>query len=527
MNTTTINSFPELFQLELSLKMFSETITPYINSLLCDALKLMNNCKNTRSKTVHKIIQHIQNQLESSMNTSIDTTIVNKMYPTVPFVKVDLDYLNVLNSKYEKIDKILKSFKLSLIDNISNNSLDNLTILSVDSEMSSIMRTENAVSFNYNEELNKSNTSIDSNILLNNSVSLDESSKEHYLKNHSLEHADERNVNISQISTPAIPSFDDIFNAKELPSTDKSSFNNFPLENNNNDNKLVEVEQDQNHYWLRHCPKSTDHFCMPYQPTKTKKKFCKNNTNYNDLTINKGKGKKQITLKYKFHSVLNDNSCSNNNSKNSTLSNISINPRKKDKPCRCGIYSSQVPPSWNNLMHENVHQNLYKLNFKSQNNIEFDVLCKVNDNGFLYNIIKITKDNDNDRKLKSSLKNIREFIDLELDFSNKKIKSINHSIFLAINPNSKIIGYLEIDFLENACIYQNNRLSDNLVAVKFGVSKIWVMVKYRNNGVGTKLLKQFQDDENLKENDIAFAYPGSYGISFIKKYYGNNSILIY
>ncbi|VVC29958.1 N-acetyltransferase ESCO, acetyl-transferase domain,Acyl-CoA N-acyltransferase [Cinara cedri] len=589
LNTTTINSFPELFQLELSLKMFPEIITPYLNSLSREALILMNNCKYSISKNVQKTIQHIQNQLESSMDTPIYTTIVNKTYPTIPFIKVDLDYLNILNSKYAKTDKILKLLKLSLNDNIPDNSLDNSMSLSMNSEISSIIRTEEPGSFYYTGELYKSNTSILSNnsfnslnnsvslhrsskehclencseissIIrteeagtyeytgelyksntsiffniplnsLNNSVSLDRSSKEQYLENYNSlrEYANDPSEDISQIVTPVIHSFDDRFNIEKLPSINKSSPNDFSLENYS-DCKQVEAEKDQKRYWLRHRPKATDHFFIPYKPIQNKKKICQNKTNYNDVIINQGKGKKKVTLKYKFHSVINNNSCLENNTgfnKNNTISNISINPRKTDKPCRCGIYPSQVPSSWSSVMHETVHQNLYKLQFKSQINIEYDVLSKVNDNGFLYDIIKITKDNNNDRNLNSLLKNIQDFIDLELDFSNKKLNSKNHSIFLAVNPNSKIIGYLEIDFLENACIYQNNRLSNNLTTVKFGVSKIWVMVKYRNKGVATNLLKQFQDEANVNANNIAFAYLGSHGIPFIKKYYGNNSILIY
>jgi len=53
------------------------------------------------------------------------------------------------------------------------------------------------------------------------------------------------------------------------------------------------------------------------------------------------------------------------------------------------------------------------------------------------------------------------------------------------------------------------------------------MVKYRNNLVATKLLKQFCDEENLQIYDIAVAFHGNHGISFIKKHFANNSVLIY
>jgi len=53
------------------------------------------------------------------------------------------------------------------------------------------------------------------------------------------------------------------------------------------------------------------------------------------------------------------------------------------------------------------------------------------------------------------------------------------------------------------------------------------MVKYRNNGVATKLLKQFCDEEHLKTSNIAYSFHGNHGISFIKKYFENYSVLIY
>lgn len=214
-----------------------------------------------------------------------------------------------------------------------------------------------------------------------------------------------------------------------------------------------------------------------------------------------------------------------NNNKNTTLIDISnLKSRKNDKPCRCGIFPSQVPSSWNNSLHSSIHKNLHKLQFKSQSAI--NVVNKVNDNGFQYNIIKINKNDDSDGTLKLTLKNIQDFINLEINFSKKNI-NLNHSIFLAINPDNQIIGYLEIESIKNACICQNNRLSKNLVEVKFGISKLWVMIMYRNKGVAKQLLKQFCEDGNLKKSDIAFAYHENHGISFIKNYYENNSVLIY
>jgi len=173
-----------------------------------------------------------------------------------------------------------------------------------------------------------------------------------------------------------------------------------------------------------------------------------------------------------------------------------------------------------------LHTNLHKLQFNVQSNV--NVVCKINDNGLHYDIIKITKNCNNDINLESTLKNVQDFINLELDFPKLHINNLNHSIFLAVIPKLKVIGYLEIDLLEKACVYQdNNKLSDNLVDVKFGVSKLWVMVNYRNSGVATKLLKQFHNEENFEINDIAFSYHGRRGFSFIKKYFANNSVLVY
>lgn len=61
--------------------------------------------------------------------------------------------------------------------------------------------------------------------------------------------------------------------------------------------------------------------------------------------------------------------------------------------------------------------------------------------------------------------------------------------------------------IEKACIDEGkNQLSKNLVGVKFGVSKSWVLVKCWPNGVSKQLLKQFCITDNVNINDIAFSF---------------------
>lgn len=543
----------ELFQMQLSLKMFPGNNVPYLNRLKHDILQFMNSCKHKpymqlckKSKNINEIISNIQKMIKLNVIKCANIKSYEKNHSTIPFVPIDVTSLNILCNKLDHVNTILETLQLSLHGkllkkNISvdknNESLDfNNPNKTFDLEsFESVLENGNNIaydSFDHIREPNKSITLLPSII---ENIDFHKSSQEPFLKNNSLKYIDEvSDKDILEMSTPIIN-----LSYKEVAANSLISINNSNCNiqvDNCTDNL---VEGNTKPYWLRNRPRTTDLYFAPFQPP-TKKKKCRTKTCSDDVFICKKKGKNKVILQYKMHSILKANSnelmkklCSDNknsklnrDSSNTSFFDISkIKSKKIETPCPCGIFSSQVPSTWSNSLHKSLHQNLYKLQLKSQTII--DTIAKVNDNGFLYDIIKING-NCNDENLHSTLKNVQDFIDLEIDFSKKNNYNLNHSIFLAVIPSLKIIGYLEVETLKEACIYENNnQLSDNLIAVKFGVTKLWVMVKYRNNGVATKLLNQFCNDEHLETNDLAFAYHGNYGISFIKKYFTNNSVLIY
>lgn len=580
-NTNTINQteynendliktdLSELFQMELSIKMFSGNMVPYLNGLKHEILQLMNNCiyKPDKhiikvSKNVNDIIKNIHKIMKLNMKTCNDNKLNKKKCTTISFSDVDLNSLYLLNDKLDYVDTILEPVKLLLNDNalkylkrditvnkldtrISNNCLvgKNLTyfgdsnsfepdepIINNDNEINLSTEIKTFDSFDHIRKLNKS---ITLSPLTQNSILFQKSFEGLPLNHHNLNYdlVEYPNIEVSEMLTPDINSSNKEINIDtQLPANKTNSINS---QIENYDENPVRY---QNKYWLRDKPKPTEHYNIPFKSKSISSK--RKSSKYNDMFISEGSGKKKVILQYKFHSVLKSNEimkkmcpesikCKlNNNNQNISLFNISnIKSKTNDKPCRCGIFPSQVPSFWNDLLHESLHQNLHKLQFKMLTAI--DVVSKINDNGFLYDIIQINENYYNDKNLKLALNNIQDYISLELDISKNNISNLNHSIFLAIIPNSNIIGYLEIEPLENACIYKNNQLSEDLISVKFGVSKLWVMVKYRKCGVATKLLKHFSNKENLKSNDIAFAYHRNYGIQFIKKYFAKNSVLIY
>lgn len=553
----------DIFQMELSLKLFSGSIVPYLNSMKHETLQIINKYMYKldkqlieRSKHVNDIIKNIHNVMKLRIHNSTDFLSNNKKYSTTPFIDVDLNNLNLLKNKLEYIKK-LELVKFTLFNNISfdqkGNSIDKINVennflkfnssnnlksfKSPDNNNDVIALTNTVAldSFNCIRDLNKSNPFLFS---VNDCIDIHESSKKQFLENCSLISINElsRNKISEKVAQDINYSYNEL-HIDKFVSINKTFSSNFEVANNNDT-----PVKNNHHYWLRNNRKSTKQFIAPFKATSKKlSKKTSIKSNCNDIFVCKGTGKKKVILQYKINSILKANlddlmkkMCPesknkkffNNDKQNSIVFDVSnLKPKKVEKPCQCGIFPSQVPSFWNDSMHKSLHKNLHKLQFKSQ--IPVNIANKINDNGMLFNIIKVT-DNYDDINLKFTLKNIKHFINLEIDFSKKSINNnVDHTIFLAVNPEFKIIGYLEIEPLTNACIYQNNQLSKKLIAVKFGISKVWVMVKYRNHGVATKLLKQFCDEEHLKTNDIAFSFHGSHGISFIKKYFGNNSVLIY
>jgi len=543
----------DIFQMELSLKMFSGNIVPYMNSMKHEILQIMNKCMykhdqqiTKRSKHVNDIIKNIYNIMKANVYNCIDSSSNKNDYSTIPFVGVDLNNLNVLNNKMECVKKKLEQVKLcenilndeedkSVNQHVQNdflefNSLDDLKSFkpATDNTNAVISSTKTAEldSFSCMRELNKSNSLLHP---ISDCMDINEPSQKPILENCSLTCINDLPTNeISKTMAQDLSflSYNEPLLDKLAPINDNlaSQFEDVIC----NDNLMG---KNQSRYWLRKNPKSTDHYFSPYLKTsfKTPKQSCIK-SKYNDMFICTGTGNKKVIHQYKLKSVLKANSDElikiispeiknkkfSNDNQNTTVFDITkLKPKKIEKPCRCGIFPSQVPSSWNDSLHTSLHKNLHKLQFKSQ--LPVNIASKINVNGFLFNIIKVT-DNCDNLNLRLTLKNIQDFIHLEIDFSKKSINNnLNHTIFLAVDPKFKIIGYLEIEPLTNACIYQNSQLSKNLVAVKFGISKLWVMVKYRNNGVATKLLKLFCDEENVQTNYIAFAFHGNHGIAFIKK----------
>jgi len=131
------------------------------------------------------------------------------------------------------------------------------------------------------------------------------------------------------------------------------------------------VGKNQSRYWLRKNPKSTQHYFSPYlkTPLKTPKQSCIK-SKYKYTIICTGTGNKKVIHQYKLKSGLKANSDElikiisqviknkniNNGNENTTAFDISnLKPKKIKKPCRCGIFQSQVPSYWNDSFHTSLH----------------------------------------------------------------------------------------------------------------------------------------------------------------------------
>lgn len=488
------------------------SIQPDVNDSF-DHIRELNKSNASLTPFNHSIVFHESSQFQCLENNSLKYVNEHKNAEFTVFETPNISSSEVQLTSSDKKEVLTSVKDLNILKNddfLKNHNSDNLgdsklpklaksNLDGINDTLSSV-QPEADDSFNHVREFNKPNTLLTP---FNNSIVLNESPHDQCVGNNNLKYVNEQ-ANVEFV-TPGITSF----------------YNNLQ----------VEAQNTRNHgYSLRKHPKSTDHYYSPYSVKKNSKRIIK--TKHDDVFVCRGTGKNKTIVQYKVHSVMKANElmkkiCPENiNSQNTTNFDISnLKLKKNDKRCLCGIFPSQVPSSWDNSLHKSLHTNLHKLRFNSQIT-QKNMVIKCNDNGFMYDIIKITKNCDIDGNLKLTLKNVQDFINLELNYSKNTITSY-YSIFLAVNPDSKVIGYLEVESLNSACIYQNNRFSDDLIAVKFGVSKLWVMVKFRNNRVATRLLKQLCQDENLKTNDIAFAFHGNHGISFIKKFFANDSILIY
>lgn len=197
------------------------------------------------------------------------------------------------------------------------------------------------------------------------------------------------------------------------------------------------------------------------------------------------------------------------------------------KLCACGITLSEIPLTWDEQFHDILHQNIHKLWFKSniiENNTMDIINCKQED--LFYRIINLNTNHYNDENIRKSIKDVDDFVCLEYGIFKYGFQSYkNSSCFVAMLPNFKVIGYLEVKPLKKAYKFiDETKPLEETVIVKFGVSKIWVLIKYRNKNVDINLLNTFCEKENLQKEDLAFSLNGCQGITFIQKYTGNTYI---
>lgn len=210
------------------------------------------------------------------------------------------------------------------------------------------------------------------------------------------------------------------------------------------------------------------------------------------------------------------------------LSTLKVKQVKK--LCACGVTSSEIPLIWDEKHHDILHQNIYKLWFKG-NIIENNTIDSINfkQNDLFYRILILNSNHYNEESISKSIKDIDDFVCLEYGISKYTFQfHENSTYFLAILPNYKVIGYLEVKPIKKAYRYiDDTQPLEETAIVKFGVSKIWVLIKYRNKNVDINLLNTFCEKKNIQKEDLAFSLNGCQGITFIQKYTGNKHIFIY
>lgn len=204
-----------------------------------------------------------------------------------------------------------------------------------------------------------------------------------------------------------------------------------------------------------------------------------------------------------------------------------LNPKYEKKVCACGITTSEIPLYWTESFHDILHNNIHKLFFKSI--ISDNDFINFKENNLSYRILILHMNNYNDKYIQKSVNNIDDFVSLEYGISKIGIRSYKDTtIYLALLPNFKAIGYLEVEPIQTAYKYnQHEPVSEITMSAKFGVSKLWVLIKYRNKKVDINLLEVLREKENLQKEDLAFSLNGCLGVQFIQEYIGNTNILIY
>jgi len=204
-----------------------------------------------------------------------------------------------------------------------------------------------------------------------------------------------------------------------------------------------------------------------------------------------------------------------------------LKPKQVKKLCACGITTSDIPLYWSESFHDILHQNIYKLRFSGD--ISDDDTVNIKQNDLFFRILMLCENHYNNENIKKSIKDVDNFVCLEYGISNISIQSQRYYTYLAVLPNFKVIGYLEVKPLQKAYLLTNDEQysGNTTVPVKFGVSKIWAIIKYRHRNVGINLLETFCEKNNVQKTDLAFFLDGCQGIQFIQEYTGNKNILIY
>lgn len=202
-----------------------------------------------------------------------------------------------------------------------------------------------------------------------------------------------------------------------------------------------------------------------------------------------------------------------------------LKPKYAKKLCACGITMEEIPENWSESFHNTLHLNIYKLCFVGdfpENNV-----VTLKHNNLSYRIVMFSTNHCNDENIKKSITNVDDFVCLEYGIPKMNSHSLKHSTYLAVLPNLKVIGYLEVEPIKNAYILTHDEQFSEIVPAKFGVSKIWVLIKYNDKNVDINLLEIFRKKEKLQKKDMAFSLSGCQGVQFLKKYYEKENVLIY
>jgi len=202
-----------------------------------------------------------------------------------------------------------------------------------------------------------------------------------------------------------------------------------------------------------------------------------------------------------------------------------LKPKYAKKLCACGTTMEEIPESWSESFHNILHSNIYKLRFVG--NFPENDIVKLKHNNLSYRIVMFSVNDYNDENIKKSITNVDDFVCLEYGIPKMKIHSLKQFTYLAVLTNLKVIGYLEVEPIKNAFILTHDEQFSEIVPAKFGISKIWVLIKYKDKNVDINLLETFRKKEKLQKEDMAFSLSGCQGVQFLKKYYEKENVLVY